>query len=147
MKLFAIVMVLISGVLSLAISYFLAPNADVKTDAWFTSDGRIEILQAVVNVSISVIGFGIFGMIMGLLLRSPISSIAIGVLWILIIENLLGAVRSSTLDWLPGSQLTSIAVGGTPQVSYLNAMSLAGIYIAIGGLIAAVLFSKRDVAN
>jgi hypothetical protein len=24
---------------------------------------------------------------------------------------------------------------------------LAGIYIAIGGLIAAVLFSKRDVAN
>ena len=129
------------------ISYFLAPSADVKTDAWFTSDGRIEILQAVVNVSISVIGFGIFGMIMGLLLRSPISSIAIGVLWILIIENLLGAVRSSTLDWLPGSQLNSIAVGGTLQVSYTHAMSLAGIYLAVGGLIAAVLFSKRDVAN
>jgi len=147
MKLFAIVMVLISGVVSLAISYFLAPSADVKTDAWFTSDGRIEILQAVVNVSISVIGFGIFGMIVGLLLRSPISSIAIGVLWILIIENLLGAVRSSTLEWLPGSQLNVIALGGTPQVSYTHAMSLAGIYLAIGGLIAAVLFSKRDVAN
>ena len=86
-------------------------------------------------------------MIMGLLLRSPISSIAIGVLWILIIENLLGAVRSSTLDWLPGSQLNSIAVGGTLQVSYTHAMSLAGIYLAVGGLIAAVLFSKRDVAN
>jgi ABC-type transport system involved in multi-copper enzyme maturation permease subunit len=147
MKLFAIVMVLISGVLAVAISYFLAPNADVKTDLWFTSDGRIEILQAIVNVSISVIGFGIFGMIMGLLLRSPISSIAIGVLWILIIENLIGAVRSSTLEWLPGSQLQVIAVGGTPQVSYIHAMALAGIYIAVGGLIASVLFSKRDVAN
>jgi ABC-type transport system involved in multi-copper enzyme maturation permease subunit len=147
MKLFAIVMVLISGVLAVAISYFLAPNADVKTDLWFTSDGRIEILQAIVNVSISVIGFGIFGMIMGLLLRSPISSIAIGVLWILIIENLIGAVRSSTLEWLPGSQLQVIAVGGTPQVSYTHAMALAGIYIAVGGLIASVLFSKRDVAN
>jgi ABC-type transport system involved in multi-copper enzyme maturation permease subunit len=147
MKLFAIVMVLISGVLAVAISYFLAPNADVKTDLWFTSDGRIEILQAIVNVSISVIGFGIFGMIMGLLLRSPISSIAIGVLWILIIENLIGAVRSSTLEWLPGSQLQVIAVGGTPQVSYMHAMALAGIYIAVGGLIASVLFSKRDVAN
>jgi hypothetical protein len=119
----------------------------VKTDLWFTPDGRIEILQAIVNVSISVIGFGIFGMIMGLLLRSPISSIAIGVLWILIIENLIGAVRSSTLEWLPGSQLQVIAVGGTPQVSYMHAMALAGIYIAVGGLIASVLFSKRDVAN
>ena len=147
MKLFAIAMVLISGVVSLAISYFLAPSADVKTDAWFTSDGRIEILQAFINVSISVIGFGIFGMIMGLLLRSPISSIAIGVLWILIIENLLGAVRSSTLEWLPGSQLNAIALGGTPQVSYMAGMTLAGLYIAVGGLVAAVLFSRRDVAN
>jgi ABC-2 type transport system permease protein len=147
MKLFAIVMVLISGVLAVAISYFLAPNADVKTDAWFTSDGRIEILQAFINVSISVIGFGIFGMIMGLLLRSPISSIAIGVLWILIIENLIGAVRSSTLEWLPGSQLQVIALGGTPQVSYMHAMAFAGLYVAVGGLVAAVLFSKRDVAN
>ena len=147
MKLFAIAMVLISGVVSLAISYFLAPSADVKTDAWFTSDGRIEILQAFINVSISVIGFVIFGMIMGLLLRSPISSIAIGVLWILIIENLLGVVRSSTLEWLPGSQLNAIALGGTPQVSYMAGMTLAGLYIAVGGLVAAVLFSRRDVAN
>lgn len=147
MKLFAIVMVLISGVVAVLISFFLAPSADVKTDAWFTSDGRLEILQAFFNVSISVIGFGIFGMIMGLLLRSPISSIAIGVLWILIIENLLGAVRSSTLEWLPGSQLQVIALGGTPQVSYMDAMALAGTYIAVGGIIAAVLFSKRDVSN
>ena len=147
MKLFAIVMVLISGVVSLVIAYFLAPSADVKTDAWFTSAGQLEILQAFINVSISVIGFGIFGMIMGLLLRSPISSIAIGVLWILIIENLLGAVRSSTLEWLPGSQLNVIALGGTPQVSYLHGLTLAGIYIAVGGFIAAVLFSRRDVAN
>ena len=147
MKLFAIVMVLISGVLAVAISYVLAPGADITTDAWFTSDGRVEILQAVINVSISVIGFGIFGMIMGLLLRSPISSIAIGVLWILIIENLLGAVRSSTLEWLPGSQLQVIAVGGTSQVSYMHGLTLAGIYIAVGGLIAAALFSRRDVAN
>jgi hypothetical protein len=147
MKLFAIVMVLISGVLAVVISYVLAPGADIATDAWFTSDGRVEILQAVINVSISVIGFGIFGMIMGLLLRSPISSIAIGVLWILIIENLLGAVRSSTLEWLPGSQLQVIAVGGTSQVSYMHGLTLAGIYIAVGGLIAATLFSRRDVAN
>jgi hypothetical protein len=86
-------------------------------------------------------------MIMGLLLRSPITSISIGVLWMLIIETLLGAVKSSTLNWLPGNQLHVIAMGGTPQVSYSHGMTLAAIYIGVGGLVASVLFSRRDVAN
>ena len=147
MKLFALVMVLIAGVVSILIAYFLAPGAKVERSLWFTSDGWSQIIHTYINVSISVVGFGILGMILGLLLRSPISSIAIGVLWILIIENLLGAVKSSTLEWLPGSQLNVIAMGGTPQVSYSHGMTLAAIYIGVGALIASILFSRRDVAN
>jgi hypothetical protein len=147
MKLFALLMVLVSGVVSIALSYLLAPGAKVERALWFTSDGWSQIAQTFINVSISVIGFGIIGMIMGLLLRSPISAISIGVIWILIIENILGAVKSSTLEWLPGSQLNVIAVGGTPQVSYSHGMTLAAIYIGVGGLVASVLFSRRDVAN
>ena len=147
MKLFALLMVLISGVVSIAISYVLAPRAKVERSLWFTSDGWTQITQTFVNVSISVVGFGILGMIMGLLLRSPISAISIGVIWILIIENILGAVESSTLDWLPGNQLNVIVMGGTPQVSYSHGMTLAAIYIGVGAIIAAVLFSRRDVAN
>ena len=129
MKLFALLMVFISGVVAIAIAYFLAPGAEVVTNLWFTSDGWSQIIHTFISVAISVVGFGILGMIMGLLLRSPISSIAIGVLWILIIESLLGAVKSSTLDWLPGNQLQVIAMGGTPQVSYSHGMTLAAIYI------------------
>jgi ABC-2 type transport system permease protein len=147
MKLFALLMVLVSGVVSIALSYLLAPGAKVERALWFTSDGWSQIIQTYVNVSISVVGFGILGMIMGLLLRSPISAISIGVIWILIIENILGAVKSSTLDWLPGSQLNVIAVGGTPQVSYSHGMTLAAIYIGVGALVASILFSRRDVAN
>jgi ABC-2 type transport system permease protein len=147
MKLFALLMVLISGVVSIAISYVLAPRAKVERSLWFTSDGWTQITQTFVNVSISVVGFGILGMIMGLLLRSPISAISIGVIWILIIENILGAVESSTLEWLPGNQLNVIAMGGTPQVSYSHGMTLAAIYIGVGALIASILFSRRDVAN
>lgn len=147
MKLFALLMVFISGVVAIAIAYFLAPGAEVVTNLWFTSDGWSQIIHTFINVAISVVGFGILGMIMGLLLRSPISSIAIGVLWILIIESLLGAVKSSTLDWLPGNQLQVIAMGGTPQVSYSHGMTLAAIYIGVGALVASILFSRRDVAN
>ena len=144
---FAIVMVLFSAIVSIGISVALAPGAKVPTDLWFTSDGWSAIIHTVVNVFIAVIGYGIFGMALGLLFRSPISSISVGVLWMLIIENLLGAVKESTLDWLPGSQLNTIASGGTETISYSHAMQVGGAYVIGISIIAAVLFSRRDVAN
>lgn len=147
MKLFALVMITIAAIVSIAISYFLAPGAKVNTDLWFTSDGYHEIFKTYINVTISVVAFGIVGMILGLLLRSPISSISLGVLWLLIVENLLIAVKSSFQNWLPGAQLSAIASGGTLDLTYKHALTLGGAYVAIGALIASVLFVRRDVAN
>jgi ABC-type transport system involved in multi-copper enzyme maturation permease subunit len=144
---FAIFMVLFSAAASISISVGLAPGAKVPTDLWFTSDGWSAIIHTTLNVTISVIASGIFGMALGLLLRSPISSISVGVLWFLIIENLLGAVKESTLRWLPGSQLNTIAEGGSETISYTHAMQVGGAYVIGISVIAAVLFSRRDVAN
>ena len=144
---FAKIMVLFSAVVSIGISVALAPGAKVSTDLWFTSDGWSSIIHTTINVVIAVIGFGIFGMALGLVLRSPISSISVGVLWMLIIENLLGAVKESALQWLPGSQLNTIASGGTETISYSHAMQVGGAYVIGVSIIAAVLFSRRDVAN
>ena len=147
MKLFALVMITIAAIVSIAISYFLAPGAKVNTSLWFTSDGYHAIFNTYLNVTISVVAFGIIGMILGLLLRSPISSISLGVLWLLIVENLLIAVKSSFQNWLPGAQLSAIASGGTLDLTYKHALTLGGAYVAIGALIASVLFVRRDVAN
>lgn len=147
MKLFALVMITIAAIVSIAISYFLAPGAKVNTTLWFTSDGYHAIFNTYLNVTISVVAFGIVGMILGLLLRSPISSISLGVLWLLIVENLLIAVKSSFQNWLPGAQLSAIASGGTLDLTYKHALTLGGAYVAIGALIASVLFVRRDVAN
>jgi hypothetical protein len=86
-------------------------------------------------------------MVLGLLLRSPISAISFGVLWLLIVENLLVAVKSSTQSWLPGSQLTIIASGGSSDVTYSHALAVGGAYVAVGALVASILFVRRDVAN
>ena len=147
MKIFALILVAIAAVVSISLSYLLSDRAKVSTDLLFTSDGIHEIGKTLLNVTISVVYFGIVGMILGLLLRSPISAISIGVLWILIIENLLGAVKPVFLDWMPGSQLTTIAQGGTPDISYSHALTLGTTYVVIGAIVAAVLFSRRDVAN
>jgi hypothetical protein len=147
MKIFALILVVIAAVVSISLSYLLSDRAKVSTDLWFTSDGYHEIGKTLLNVAISVIYFGIVGMVLGLLLRSPISAISIGVLWILIIENLLGAVKPVFLDWMPGSQLTTIAQGGSADISYSHALTLGTSYVFIGAVIATVLFVRRDVAN
>ena len=147
MKTFAMVMTLVSAVISIGVSYALAGGKNVSTELWFNGDGRLEVAKTLLNVFLSILGFGIIGMVLGIVLRSPISSISIGVLWLLIIENIVGALKSSTLNWLPGNQLSTIATGGSPNVSYSHALSLSAIYVSVALVIATVLFTKRDVSN
>jgi hypothetical protein len=147
MMIFAFVMIVLSAIVSIATSVILAPTVDVSTELWFSSAGIEFIYTTFVNVTISVVGFGVIGMVLGLLLRSPISAISFGVLWLLIVENLLVAVRNSTQSWLPGSQLTIIASGGNADVSYSHALAVGGAYVAVGALVASILFVRRDVAN
>lgn len=147
MKIFALLLVLIAAGVSILNSYLLAGDARVSTELWFTSEGFRAIGETILNVTISVVYFGILGMVLGLLLRSPISAISIGVLWLLIIENLIGAVKPVTLDWMPGSQLQTIAQGGTPLLEYQHALILGTSYVIVGALLAGTLFSRRDVAN
>ena len=147
MMVFALVMIVLSAIVSIGTSVVLAPTVDVSTDLWFSSAGIELIFTTFVNVTISVVGFGVIGMVLGLLLRSPISAISFGVLWLLIVENLLVAVKNSTQSWLPGSQLTIIASGGNANVTYSHALATGGAYVVVGAIIASVLFVRRDVAN
>ena len=147
MKIFALLMIVLSAIVSITTSVILAPTVDISTELWFSTLGVEFFYTTFINVVISVVGFGIVGMILGLLLRSPISAISFGVLWLLIVENLLIAVKSSLQSWLPGSQLTIIASGGNADVSYSHALATGGAYVAVGALVASILFLRRDVAN
>ena len=147
MIIFALAMITISAIVSIGISAILAPTIDVSTKMWFTSAGIEFIYTTFVNVAISVVGFGIIGMVLGLLLRSPISAISFGVLWLLIVEILLIAVKNSLQSWLPGYQLSTIASGGSVDVTYSHALATGGAYVAVGAIVASILFVRRDVAN
>jgi ABC-2 type transport system permease protein len=147
MIIFAFAMITISAIVSIGISVVLAPTIDVSTKLWFTNVGIEFIYTTFVNVVISVVGFGIIGMVLGLLLRSPISAISFGVLWLLIVEILLIAVKNSLQSWLPGYQLSTIASGGSADVTYSHALAVGGAYVAFGALVASILFVRRDVAN
>lgn len=147
MKSFALVLTVVNAIVSIGISLYLSDRAKVDTNLWFTSAGWSAIGHTLVNVYISVIFYAIIGITLGILLRSPISAISIALVWILILENLIGAVKPVTLDWMPGNQFAIIAQGGTPDISYSHALTLGTSYVFIGAIVATVLFTRRDVAN
>ncbi len=147
MKTFALLLTMINAIVSIAVSVYLSDRATVSTDLWFTSAGWSEIAHTLVNVYISIVFYAIIGITLGIFLRSPISAISIALVWILIIENLIGAVKPETLDWMPGNQFAVIAEGGTPLVSYSHALILGSSYVLLALLVSSFLFTKRDVAN
>jgi ABC-type transport system involved in multi-copper enzyme maturation permease subunit len=144
---FAIVMVTFAAAISMSIAFGLSGKAKVSTDAWVTSDALHEVAKTFGNVLLSVIAFGTVGMILGLLLRSPISAISLGVIWLLIVENILIAVKASLGKWMPGNLITTIATGGSSEVSYTHATSMVAIYLLVSTAIVITLFKRRDVSN
>lgn len=147
MKLFAIVMVTLSAILGFTLSYILAGVKDVSTTAWGTSDAKANALRTFINVLISTIGFGIFGMILGLLFRSPISAISIGVIWNLIIEGLLSVFIDGLTKYFPGQLLSVVAQGGTKDISYKYALFTSYGILLSGLAVVAFLFKRRGVSN
>ena len=144
---FAIVMVILAAVVSMSLAFGLSGRAKVATDAWVTSAAVHEIAKTFGNVLLSVIAFGTVGMILGLLLRSPISSISLGVIWLLIVDNILIAVKASLGKWMPGNLISTIAIGGTDDVSYMHSVTMVAIYLIVGTAIVTILFKRRDVSN
>ncbi|NDH38401.1 MAG: ABC transporter permease, partial [Actinobacteria bacterium] len=92
------------------------------------------------------------GMVLGLLLRSPISSISIGVGWLFIVESILSIAWSPSGNWLPGSLLSVVANGGAPigvtdAPSYSEAFIRVSAMISAAALVTGFMFKRRDVAS
>lgn len=147
MVFFTLVLVTFAAIISIALSYALSGHGHVNTTLWSSSSGIHFLSQAFGNIFLSAVGYGTVGMILGLLLRSPISSIAVGVIWFLILENILAGVVTSSGKWLPGQNLSNLAAGGDPVLSYQRSLLTSGGYLIVFSLVAAFLFKRRDVAN
>ena len=147
MSLFAAIMVAFTAVVTIATSYALAGKGGVTTSEWTSSAGLQLLAQSYGNILMSTIGLGAMGMILGLLFRSPITAISIGVLWSLILENILVAAIRSTSNWLPAQNIGNIGEGGTPTLSYSHSILISLLYLGVGSLVVGWLFQRRDVAN
>ncbi len=107
------------------------------------------------------------GLLLGTLTRGPAQSVGLGLVWALVVENLLrgvaallGPVKVVT-DWLPGTAAGSLAgalgaapqsdPSGTPGVQTIlsggTATALLPGYVAVFAVVSLLLTSRRDLAG
>ena len=149
---FALVTVIVSALTAISLAFGLSGKARVLTDNWLTADAQNAMAHSFVNVLISTIGYGTIGMLLGLLFRSPISSISIGTAYLLVVESIISIAWKPAANWMPGNLLSVVASGGSPigvedVPTYSQALIRVGLYLIGASLITATLFKRRDVAN
>ena len=140
-------MVAVATVVSMGMSMALAPAQDISTDAWLTSSGITEALATFGNIAIAAVIWGLIGAILAMITRSAAASIAIGVGFFMIFENLLGQFVESISPYFPGSALNSFASGGTSDLTYSAAIILVIVYGLASLAATFLIFIKRDVTD
>ena len=141
---FIAIAIAVSLLATVVTAYLLAGNAGVSSSAWSSTEALKAMANSYGNVFIAALGYGTIGMALGIILRSPISAISIGVGWLLVVENILAAAWKAAINWLPGQLLALISNGGE---NYSTALLRIGVFLALLLLAIGYLFSRRDVAN
>jgi ABC-type transport system involved in multi-copper enzyme maturation permease subunit len=117
----------------------------ISTAAWTSSAGLADTGHALGDVALAVTGYGVLGMLAGLILRSPAPAAVVGFVYLLPFEGIFSAVVKGSERWLPGQVLSAISEGGTANLTFSRGLVTATAYTAIAAALGAVLFAKRDV--
>lgn len=118
----------------------------IDTSAWGT-DAASVVAEAWVQLYLSIVVWGVLGLVIAVLARSAMVAVAIGVGYVLVVEPLIQLVGSRASDWLLGTTLHAIASGGTTAVSFANALALGVSYVIVGLTLAGLVLIRRDVTD
>jgi hypothetical protein len=122
----------------------VAQGAGVSTDAWFT-DAPATILRGWSDLTLAVLAWGVIGMAIAMVTRSAVAAIAGGIGYLIVFEGLLGQLAPDATTWLPGTVLTTLSAGGSPDLAWGSALGLGVGYVIAGILVSAVAFIRRDI--
>jgi ABC-type transport system involved in multi-copper enzyme maturation permease subunit len=143
---FLVVAVLLATAAALVVGLLIAPSKSIDTSGWLGS-GLRDTVGTTVDVLLATLGYGIFGAMLGLVLRSPAPAVVVGVAWMLPVESALTAAWSNVGHWLPGEQLTAISVHGNSISSFTFALALSAVFVAAAAITGGALFRRRDVST
>lgn len=117
----------------------------ISTSAWTSSAGIADLARRFANISLATVGYATLGILVGLVLRSAVLSVMVGLVYLLIFENVLSSIVSGSARWLPGQLLNTVASGGDNTTHYSVALATIVIYLGIGTAAGLAMFAHRDV--
>jgi ABC-type transport system involved in multi-copper enzyme maturation permease subunit len=149
--------VLLSATIALAVGVVVAmiaaPAQGIHTTAWTTSTGISNLATMYWELVVTVIGYSILGFFSAILFRSAAAAVAVPLVYIVVVENLIGAVWSSAPDWLYGKLLGSVVNGESvirpdSSTASLSRGLIVGVIYMVGiAIVTAALFRFRDVTS
>jgi ABC-type transport system involved in multi-copper enzyme maturation permease subunit len=142
---FALGAMLAATVAAVVAAVVMAHVRGVSTAAWTSSSGWHLSGQAVGDGALAIVGYACIGLVLGVLVRSPVAAVVVGIVYLLPVENILAAVVSSTQRWLPGQLLDAIARGGNSTASFSSALVTMTLYVVGALVVAFAVFARRDV--
>lgn len=145
LALFALIALILAFAVGVAIAFAVGPGKGVDTSAWTSSTGINDTLQSLFHVYLTTLGYGLIGMGLAVLLRSPAVAIGLGVAYALPGEAIINAIWDNGDRWLPVQLLSAVAHGGTSTTSYGRALLLGALYAALIAAGTLMLFTRRDV--
>ncbi len=139
--------VVVASLFSIAVAFLAAGVRGIPTAAWTSGDGLAHFGVDLGDLAIATCGFGVVGMVLGVLMRSSVLAIGTGLALMLPVESILTAAAPGSARWLPGQLLQIVAQGGSAEAGFSAALVTVGAYLA--GLVAVtlVLFAWRDVTS
>ncbi len=138
---------LLATIISAVTAWLLAPQIGIDTGAWATAGALRHVAADAANVTVATIVHGLLGAALGVLTRSAVGAIGIGVGWLLVVEQLLSGLFEPAARWLPGINLLLVAHGGPPSHTTYDAAAMVFVIVlgAAALAAAAVLLQRRDV--
>ena len=130
---------------SIAFAFAMAHGRGIPTNAWMTLSGLEAVATGFFDVSVATVGFALLGMTLGIVMRSSVAAVAVGVAFLLPVEQILASTVKGTAGYLPGQLLSAVAQGGTATIGYAHSLVGMLLYLAVAAGIGATLFLRRDV--
>lgn len=136
-----VLLAVVSAVTVILLALWLLPDGHAPID-WAYA-GRIVAATMLTYALYAVLGVSV-----GALITNQLAAILLALLWVLLIEGLIGAVRPEIGKWLPGSAASSILGGQASGVDLLPpavaVVVLVAYAIVLGGVAASTTL-RRDI--
>ncbi len=117
----------------------------IDMQAWTSFAGLRSYETALGDIILAVVGYATLGLFLGVVLRSSVAAISIGIAYLLPVEMLISNFARGADAWLPGQLLTAVDQDGTAAVGFEAALLKIALLLLVLAAGAAVVFTRRDV--